>query len=108
MKGMKMFGVKGKLAPRYIGLFPNLKKCGTVTYKLDLPPSLQVWFVFTMYFGSLNEILASLVCILIIVRFEFQIQTRFFYLNQAIWHLFCNSKSYIQVYPTKFTVVKIM
>jgi hypothetical protein len=32
--------VKGKLAPCYIGLFPILEKCGTVTYKLDLPPSL--------------------------------------------------------------------
>jgi hypothetical protein len=32
--------VKGKLAPRYIRLFPILEKCGTVSYKLDLPPSL--------------------------------------------------------------------
>jgi hypothetical protein len=40
MKGVKRFGVKGKLAPRYIRQFPILEKCGTVDYKLNLPPSL--------------------------------------------------------------------
>jgi hypothetical protein len=40
MKGMKRFGVKGKLAPRYIGPFPIVKKCGSMAYKLDLPSSL--------------------------------------------------------------------
>jgi hypothetical protein len=40
MKGVKRFGVKGKLAPYYIGLFPILEKCGIVAYKLDPPPSL--------------------------------------------------------------------
>jgi hypothetical protein len=40
MKGVKRFGVKWKLAPCYIGLFPIHEKCGTVAYKLDLPPSL--------------------------------------------------------------------
>jgi hypothetical protein len=40
MKGMKRFGVKGKLAPRYIRLVPIVEKCGPVAYKLDRPPSL--------------------------------------------------------------------
>jgi hypothetical protein len=40
MKGVKRFGMKGKLAPCYVRPFPILKKCGTVAYKLDLPPSL--------------------------------------------------------------------
>jgi hypothetical protein len=30
VKGMKRFGMKGKLAPRYIGPFSILKKCGNV------------------------------------------------------------------------------
>jgi hypothetical protein len=40
MKGVKRFGVKGKLAPHYIGPFPIIEKCGSVAYKLELPPSL--------------------------------------------------------------------
>jgi hypothetical protein len=47
MKGVKRFGVKGKLSPRYIGPFPILGRCGTVAYKLELPPSLAgVHFIF--------------------------------------------------------------
>jgi hypothetical protein len=40
MRGVKRFGIKGKLAPQYIGLFPILEKLGVVAYKLELPPSL--------------------------------------------------------------------
>jgi hypothetical protein len=40
--------MKGKLAPRYIGPFPILEKCGTVAYKLDLPPLAGVHDIFHM------------------------------------------------------------
>jgi hypothetical protein len=39
IKGMKRFGVKGKLSPCYIRPFPILEKCGTLAYKLELPSS---------------------------------------------------------------------
>jgi hypothetical protein len=42
MKGVKQFRMKGKLSPRYIGLFPVLARCGTVAYMLELPLSLAV------------------------------------------------------------------
>jgi hypothetical protein len=42
MKGVSQFGVKGKLAPRYIGMFPILERCGQVAYRLRLPESLSV------------------------------------------------------------------
>lgn len=35
------FGKKGKVSPRYIGPFEILKKVGTVSYQLALPPDLQ-------------------------------------------------------------------
>jgi hypothetical protein len=40
MKGVKRFGVKEKLPPRYIRPFLILEKCENVAYKLELPPSL--------------------------------------------------------------------
>ncbi|WVZ97755.1 hypothetical protein U9M48_043268 [Paspalum notatum var. saurae] len=40
MKEVHQFGVKGKLAPRYVGLFQIIERCGPVAYRLELPPHL--------------------------------------------------------------------
>jgi hypothetical protein len=36
-RGVQRFGMKGKLAPRYVGPFEILEACGTVAYCLQLP-----------------------------------------------------------------------
>ena len=36
-KGVQRFGVKGKLAPGYIGPYPIVERCGPVAYRLNLP-----------------------------------------------------------------------
>jgi hypothetical protein len=40
MKGVRRFGIKGKLAPRYIGLYPILDKYGPTSYQVELPTKL--------------------------------------------------------------------
>jgi hypothetical protein len=36
-KGVLRFGVKGKLAPRYIGPYEVIEVCGSVAYRIQLP-----------------------------------------------------------------------
>ncbi|XP_020080108.1 uncharacterized protein LOC109703801 [Ananas comosus] len=40
MRGVKRFGVRGKLSPRYIGPYEIVKRIGTVAYRIALPPRL--------------------------------------------------------------------
>ncbi|WVZ97960.1 hypothetical protein U9M48_043455 [Paspalum notatum var. saurae] len=41
MRGIRRFNMKGKLAPRYIGLFKIVERKGEVAYKLELPSNLS-------------------------------------------------------------------
>ncbi|WVZ97853.1 hypothetical protein U9M48_043362 [Paspalum notatum var. saurae] len=40
MKGVHRFGVKGKLAPIYVGPFKITEQCGPIAYRLELPSHL--------------------------------------------------------------------
>ena len=42
MKGVNRFGVRGKLAPHYVGPFPIVQQCGPIAYRLKLPEQLSV------------------------------------------------------------------
>jgi len=39
-RGIQHFGVKGKLAPRYVGPYEIIEECGLVAYRLRLPSRL--------------------------------------------------------------------
>jgi hypothetical protein len=41
MKGVRRFGIKGKLAPHYIGLYPIIDKYGPMSYQVELPSKLS-------------------------------------------------------------------
>jgi hypothetical protein len=40
-KGVQRFGIKGKLAPRYIGPYEIKANCGPIAYQLEFPPHMS-------------------------------------------------------------------
>jgi hypothetical protein len=40
LRGTKRFHVNGKLAPRFVGLYPIIQRIGELAYKLKLPEEL--------------------------------------------------------------------
>jgi hypothetical protein len=41
MKGVRCFGIKEKIAPRYIGPYPIIDKYGSTSYQVELPVKLS-------------------------------------------------------------------
>ena len=63
-KGVRRFGKKGKLSPRFVGPFEILERIGKVAYRLALPPALSsvhnVFHVSALrrYVSDVNHILS--------------------------------------------------
>ena len=51
MRGVTRFGIKGKLAPRYVGPFEIIEKIGDMAYCLTWPP--QLIYVHDVFHGSM-------------------------------------------------------
>ncbi|GJU19420.1 putative reverse transcriptase domain-containing protein [Tanacetum coccineum] len=57
-KGVVRFGEKGKLAPRFVGLFEIIEKVGPVAYQLDFPEELNGVYD-TFHVSNLKKCLAD-------------------------------------------------
>nr|CAD1831726.1 unnamed protein product [Ananas comosus var. bracteatus] len=61
-KGIRRFGIRKKLSPRFIGPYEILERVGPVAYRLALPPNLSVYTMSFMY-RSFRSISSTRPCI---------------------------------------------
>jgi hypothetical protein len=61
-KGVQRFGIKGKLAPRYIGPYEIKEACGPVAYQLELPPHMSAVTMCSMCLSCGNVFVYPLKC----------------------------------------------
>ena len=54
MKGVQRFGVKGKLAPRYVGPFLIIEQCGPVGIAWNFLPNYPRFIIYFMFLSSGN------------------------------------------------------
>ena len=95
LRGVKRFGVKGKLAPRFVGPYKILQRMGEVGYKLELPEGLtgvhDVFHVSQWYLSHLCVALLQLRNVEYIMYFrqsfgQFQLVGHFSHtLQNSIW-----------------------
>jgi hypothetical protein len=64
MKGVHRFGIKGKLAPRYIGPYPIIDKYGPTSYQVELPTKLS-WVHNVFHVSQLKRCLKPLTNVVI-------------------------------------------
>jgi hypothetical protein len=87
---VKRFGIKGKLAPRYIGPYEIIKACGIVAYKLKVPPNMSIVHdVFHM--SQLKKCVRVMTEILI--KPETEIKPDLPYKERPVKILYCNDRS---------------
>lgn len=51
IKGVMLFGKKGKLSPQYVGPYKVLRRVGNVAYELEVPASLS--FIHSVFHVSM-------------------------------------------------------
>jgi hypothetical protein len=75
-KGVQRFGIKGKIAPRYIGPYEIKEACGPVAYKLKLPTKLSA--IHNVFISQLNKCVRVPTEILIEPEVEIETSCPFF------------------------------